>query len=148
MMAMSNELREGSGVRAGRARTRRRWGIIAAVVAAGAVLDVVLIPMLRPAPAGEAMLPPAAAILGALVFVLLINAGCWVYLRVADELEQKDNLVAFTAGFFFNISAYIAWFLLWAGGIVPPPQALFLFVGTFVVAALAYAVLKVRRLAL
>ena len=116
MMSMSE--RDDSGVRADRVRKRRRWGLIAAVVAAGAALDAIVIPMLRPAPAGEAMLPPMVAVVGALIFILLINAGCWIYLRIADELERRDNLVAFTVGFLFNLSAYMAWFMLWTGGLI------------------------------
>ena len=145
MMTRSNQTPDDSGVRAGRARRRRLWAIVLVAVGVGAVLDAVLIPMIHPAPPGGAMLPPLLAVAGALTFALLINGGCWLFLQFADELEQRDNLIACTIAFHFNLSAFLAWFLLWTGGLVPSPDAFLLFIATFLVAGFAYGGLKLRR---
>jgi hypothetical protein len=144
-MGMMDDERD-VGVRAGRTRKRRLWLLFGSIMTLGAVVDAVLIPMIRRAPPATSALPPAAAVTGALMFVLLLNGGSWLYLRHVDELEYQDNLVAFSVGFFFNISAFLAWFFLWIGGLAPRPEAFILFGGTFVVGALAYCFLKARRL--
>jgi hypothetical protein len=145
MMTNNEEMREGSGIRAGRARRQRLWIVIIAMIAIGAAIDATLIPMMRHAPAGSPMVPPLVAGIAAVALVLVLNVGTWIYLRFADELEYQDNLVAFSVGLLFNLSAYIGWLLLYLGGLAQRPSADVLFLATGVGTALAYGWMKLRR---
>jgi hypothetical protein len=105
MMSKDEGMREGSGIRASRARRQRLWIVILTAIAIGAAIDAILIPMMRHAPPGGPTLPPLVGSIAAIALVLLLNVGTWIYLRFADELEYQDNLVAFSIGLLFNLSA-------------------------------------------
>jgi len=144
MTSASDSERPGPGVQAGRARRRRVSAVIFGVVAIAVAVYAVLIPMSWHASGGGPPVPPIVAMTGAAALVLCLTAGVWAYLRVVDELEYRDNLVAFSVGFIFNVSAYVGWIVLRAGGLVPRLDASLLSTGTAVAAALAYIYLKLR----
>jgi hypothetical protein len=146
MTSMSDPMND--GLRAERVRKRRLWTVFLAVCAIGLAVDLVLISMARHAPASGPLLPPLAASVGALILVLLLNVGCWFALRLGDEVEYQDNLLSFSIGFLFNISAWVAWPLLSWGGLAPRPDFDLLTVASVAVAGLAYASLKLRRILL
>jgi uncharacterized membrane protein YhaH (DUF805 family) len=144
-MSKNEHMREASGIRAGRARRQRLWIVILTAIAIGAAVDAILIPMMRHAPAGAPTLPPLIGSVAAVALVLLLNLGTWIYLRFADELEYQDNLVAFSVGLLFNLSAYVAWLMLNFGGLAPRPSADLLFLSTGIATALAYGWRKLRH---
>ena len=133
------------GVQAGRARKRQLWILVLAVAAIGLVTDGAVFLLSRGVSTGGPPMLPAVAVIAAATLLLLLFGGVWLYLRLADELERRDNLIAFSVGFLFNLGAYIAWYCWFLGGLAPRPQAGALFLSTAAVATLAYGVLKVRR---
>ena len=142
MMSISKG--DGEGVAANRARKRRLWLLIGCAIAAGVAVDAVIIPMAKHAPAGGPYLSVPAAVIAAAVLVLIATGGVGLYLRWVDELDRQHNIAAFSIGFLFNISAFIAWYLLSEAAVVPRPDAFVLFVSSAAVAALAYCWMKVR----
>lgn len=136
----------GPGVSAGRARVRRLWMLIVAVAVVVAGIDATLHAIRYHAPSGGYSLPPFVAIGSAVLLVWTLLGGSWLYLRLTDELDVHDNLIAFSVGFLFNISAYIIWVMLFLGGLAIPPAANWLFLSTGVAAGLAYGWIKIRRM--
>jgi hypothetical protein len=74
----------------------------------------------------------------------MTTVGVAFYLRWADELEYQHNLIAFSVGFLFNISAFITWFLLSMTGTVGYPDSFALFLSSAAVATLAYGWMKLK----
>lgn len=146
MMSKAEQTPDGPGIQLGRSRKRRLWMLVLVAAAAGVAIDVALVPMVRGGSAGGPPLPPVAAATAAVLMVALLYGGTWLYLRLADELERQDNLIAFTIGFLFNIGAFIFWNFLALGGLAPPPEAYALFLSTAAVGALAYGLLKLQRM--
>jgi hypothetical protein len=144
MMSASEVRNVDRGAQAERARKRRLWFLMLAVIAICAIVGAALISASHHASAGGPFVQPAVAIAGAAILVILLTGGVWVYLQWVDELEYRHNLSAFSIGFLFNLSAFIAWHLLWAGGMVHRPDAYLLFVSTAAVSGLAYLWMKVR----
>jgi uncharacterized membrane protein YciS (DUF1049 family) len=89
-------------------------------------------------------IPPWLAVVTAIVFVVAVTFGSWKLMQVSDELERvihtKTTVVAGNA----MLIGYPVWFILWKGGIVPEPDAFWLFVAGFVSSTLAYAWYKFR----
>lgn len=131
---------EGPGVRAERARKRRIHAIFAVSGVVGAALGIGA----GVAKQGAWLLTPPAAIAIAVGFVLLLNLSSWFYLRMIDELDRRDNLVACTVGLHFYFTAYPVWWLLWTGGIAPEPMHGVILGTTALATGLAYLWTKLR----
>jgi hypothetical protein len=143
-MTSTSNGRNGNGIAAQRARKRRVFWLVGSVLAIAIVAYAILIPMSRHAGAVGPALPPAVAIAGAIALVLCLTVGVLVYLRIVDELEYRDNLASFSIGFIFNMSAYVAWTVLHAGGVAPRLDGGLISVASACVAALVYVWLKLK----
>lgn len=145
--AMTAEAGHGPGEAAERARRRRRLRIFGALFAAG--LPVGFFAALLEQGGGKGFmqgtLPPWFAVLGSVVMLVAVGVGTWLRHRGMDELDRRDNLVAGAMGGNVVIGGYPLWFLLWKGGLVGPPDALWLFVATFLVSIATYGILKYRQ---
>lgn len=90
-------------------------------------------------------LPPWFALLAAAVTVAAIaGGGAWLNRRT-DELDRRDNRIAASVGLSAFMALYPGWFLLWKGGWTGEPSHMALFVGTYLITAATYAVLKFRN---
>ena len=89
-------------------------------------------------------IPPWLAIISAIVFVIAVSYGSWKLMQVSDEHERvihtKTTVVAGNG----MLIGYPAWFVLWKGGLVPEPDALWLFLAGILSSALAFAWYKFR----
>lgn len=89
-------------------------------------------------------IPPWLAAISAIVFVVATTFGSWKLMQVSDELERtihtKTTVMAGNA----MLIGYPTWFILWKGGIVPEPDALWLFLIGIGSSVLAYAWYKLR----
>ena len=83
-------------------------------------------------------LSPAWAILLTLFFVAIFLAANWVYLRDADELTWAHNISAGFWTLIFFAMLYPAWLILWAGDLLPEPEARPLYLITLGFAAAVY----------
>jgi hypothetical protein len=136
---------DGEGVRAERARRRRKWKSYAAFGAAAVAIDVMLMVVARPQSSGQSPFPPFAAITAAVLFVLMLTGGVWWQLQQSDELSYRNNLEAFTIGFLANASAFFLWWFMWLGGLATEPNAFALVIGSTLVSVLALGYFKLTR---
>ena len=146
--AMATSELPGPGEAAERARRRRMWWTLGAVAGAGMPVGFFAALLERGGDRGvmSGTLPPWFAVTAAFVFVVAVGWGTWVRHRRMDELDRRDNLVAGSVGGNVVIGGYPVWFLLWKGQLVGAPDALWLFVASFIAALAAYAVLKYRQI--
>jgi hypothetical protein len=137
----------GPGERAGRAR--RRFMLM--LVIGGGALGGILGGVIGGSSAGKGGFDPTHLTLNPVVAVLMA-AGCLVALiglplylfAKVDEMKAKRNLKAMTAGCLGVLGGYPAWQMLAAGGFVPQPSALGMFVIAYGVMALVSLFLRFR----
>lgn len=89
-------------------------------------------------------IPPWLAVVSAITFVIAVTYGSWKLMKVSDELERTINTKATVMAGNVMLIGYPTWFILWKGGIVPEPDALWLFVSGIAASALTYAWYKFR----
>ncbi len=132
----------GRGELAERARHRRFWTTMGALMLVGGVVGAIL----SIATKGDlsADLPTAWAVVAALVYGVGVTAGSWHLFRTVDEVEIRDNLVAGAIGVYFYSLVYPVWYFLWKGGLLGEPIQEVVFLGTMAVMMLAYLWKKVR----
>jgi hypothetical protein len=136
---------EGPGVRAGMARRRRILWTMAALCAAGGVAGGIMgIFYERGENPLATALPPIWAAIAAAILLVALVFGSLRFFRVVDEVERRDNMLASTIGLYFYMIAYMVWFPLWRGALVPEPDHMLLFAGTFLVMIVAYIWKKLR----
>ena len=137
----------GPGEAADRARRRRLWWLFATLFGAGLPIGFFAALLERGGDSGvmSGTLPAWFAVVAAAVFVVAVGGGGWLWHRRMDELDRRDNLVAASAGGNLMLGGYPVWFVLWKGGLVGAPDALGLFVATFVVSLVTYAIIKYRQ---
>lgn len=144
MMSMSEGRPNSEGVAAGRARKRRLWLLYAALTLLLVAVDAVFWSMMHHTAPGQPRLSPTAGIVGATLSVLLLNSGVLLHFHYADELDGRHNLIAFSVGFLFNLSAWIAWLFLSTAGLAPKPVAGVLTLSSALASGVVYASMKIR----
>ncbi|GGB61531.1 hypothetical protein GCM10010833_15660 [Blastomonas aquatica] len=89
-------------------------------------------------------IPPWRAVISAAMFLFSTTFGSWILTQVPDKLERaihsKTTVMAGNA----MLIAYPTWFILWKGGIVSEPDALWLFMIGMAASVIAYAWYKLR----
>jgi hypothetical protein len=119
----------GPGEAAARARSRRLTLYFLVLAAIGGVVGFVTA-LLEPRAANllsGGSLPPAFAIIAAIVIVGAVTVGSFRYYRAIDEFERRDNLIAGSWGTNILLGGYPVWLLLWKGGLAPEPQHFIMF---------------------
>ena len=89
-------------------------------------------------------IPPWLAVLSAIVFVISSIYGSWKLMQVSDELERVIHTKTMVVAGNIMMIGYPTWFTLWLGGIVPEPDALWLFLAGIISNVLAYVWYKYR----
>lgn len=89
-------------------------------------------------------IPPWLAITSAIVFVIAVSYGSWKLMQVSDEHERVIHTKTTEVAGNVMLIGYPAWFILWKGGLVAEPDALWLFLAGIVSSALAFAWYKFR----
>ncbi|HEX8553711.1 MAG TPA: hypothetical protein VF695_03300 [Sphingomonas sp.] len=137
----------GPGEAAARAQRKRMWITIGALAAAGLPIGF-FAALLEEDYKGGIMtgtLPAWFAILAAATFVIAVVAGTIVLYRRVDELERRDNMMAGAVGANVMCIAYPVWFVVWKGGLVQAPDALYLFLATLGSTLISYLYLKLKN---
>jgi uncharacterized membrane protein YozB (DUF420 family) len=127
------------GEKAERARRRQHWIMFAALAAAGGMVGFWLAMaegegesiMTRPVP------PTIAAIL-AVITLLALTTGSWVYYKKTDEVDRHANIWATAFGGGIILILYPVWMILWKGGLVTEPTPFGLYVTIVVGSLVAY----------
>lgn len=141
-----SSMTKGPGELAARARTRRLIAIIGGLAGAGFVVGFVAALVERddaPLFAGGTM-PPAFAIVAAVIVLIVVGWGSWRFHRDIDEYERRDNLIAGTVGINLLLGGYPIWLILWKGGVVPEPNHFILFGAVFAATLITYLWRKLR----
>jgi len=89
-------------------------------------------------------IPPWLAIASAIVFVIAVSYGSWKLMQVSDEHERVIHTKTTVVAGNVMLIGYPTWFILWKGGLVPEPDALWLFLAGIISSALAFAWYKFR----
>lgn len=89
-------------------------------------------------------IPPWLAIASAIVFVVAVSYGSWKLMQVSDEHERVIHTRTTVVAGNVMLIGYPTWFILWKGGLVPEPDALWLFMAGIVSSAIAFAWYKFR----
>jgi hypothetical protein len=130
----------GPGEAAARARSRRLLLYFVVLGAIGGVIGFVTA-LLEPNSANllsGRSVPPAFAIVAAIVILVAVVIGSLRYHSVIDEFERRDNLIAATWGANLLLGGYPVWLLLWKGGLVPEPQHLILYLAVLLTSGGVY----------
>ncbi|WP_066650518.1 MULTISPECIES: hypothetical protein [Sphingomonas] len=143
--------RPGPGEQAARARERFHRNYLLAAAAFGGVIGGVLAvstPGTRYAlfalAQGELKLDPLFAIVIAIAVLIGLGALPAYGFRTIDEVKVQRNLWSMTAGWFVVVAGYPVWVVLAAGGLLPRPSAVALFLCTYGATMIAYSVLWLR----
>lgn len=143
---MPNELRDEDWQARAGARTRRIRSIIGILFAAG-LISGFLIGFYEDESVAFATgdsIPAWVAILGVVLFLAAMTLGNRRFLSAADELERRNNLLGTAAAGWTIMIGFPCWFLLWKGGLVPQPDALWLFAASFTASTGYYLYRKLR----
>ena len=89
-------------------------------------------------------IPPWLAIGSAIMFLIAVGFGSWKLMKVSDEHERIIHTKTTVVAGNVMLIGYPAWFILWKGGLVPEPDALWLFVAGIIGSAIAFAWYKFR----
>ncbi|HEX4692996.1 hypothetical protein [Sphingomonas sp.] len=137
----------GPGERAGRARRRFMLMLIIGGGALGGILGGVIGGSSAGKggfdPAHLTLNPAAAVLMAAGCLIALVALPLYMFVKV-DEMKAKRNMKAMTAGCLAVIGGYPAWQMLAAGGFVPQPSALGMFVIAYGIMALVSLFLRFR----
>lgn len=93
---------------------------------------------------GRLTLTPIVAVLLAIALLVGLVAVPAFMFRKVDELKVRQNLQAMAAGWFALIGGYPAWQMLAAGGLVPQPSAVGLFLLGYAVTLAAFIIVKLK----
>jgi hypothetical protein len=132
---------DGEGVRAARAAKRRYWWMVA-VSMLGAVGIGVIIMTGTTAPGKMA---PGFAIAAVLAMLILAPLAIHFSNRASDEVDQMDMLKANSFGLYVYLLGEFSWMLLATSGLVPPPNAMVMFMATALATLARYGMLKLVR---
>lgn len=135
----------GPGERAARAKSRRIWAIFGVLFAGGAILGFVTSRVeTQAADGGLGTLPPAFAIFGVALFLVLVTVGSLRYFKSIDEVEKRNNYVAACWALNLYLCLYPVWFFLWRGGLVVEPMQEVIYGLTMVTTIIVYGWMKFR----
>lgn len=134
----------GAGEAALKARRRRLYTIIGALMLSGFVIGFFSARFEREGGGFLDGIPAAWAVTASIVFLLACTIGTWRYYKVVDELERHDNRWAMMMSLNLYLIGYPIWFLLWKGGLVPEPSHEIIFVALYVALMAAYGWKKIR----
>ncbi len=133
--AMRND--RGEGERAFATKRRRIWSIMALMVVAAGIIGWILGQnRFLFGPSGS--ISPGLAIGASLAFTAAILGCSWAYFRETDELDLRDNMIAFAAGFYCYVLAFPIWLTLHRAELIPPPRQEVIYVATILVSTAAY----------
>lgn len=140
----------GPGERAARARERYQRNFLIMAAAFGGVIGGALAIAtpgkggFRELAAGQLTMNPVAAVMIATALVIGLVGFPLYGFRKIDEVKVMRNLWSMAAAWFVVIGGYPAWVVLAAGGLLPQPSALALFIGAYAATMLAYVVQRLR----
>lgn len=89
-------------------------------------------------------IPPWLAVTSAIVFVVAIGFGSWKLMKVSDEHERVIHTKTTVVAGNVMLIGFPTWFILWKGGLVPEPDALWLFMASIIGSVIAFAWYKFR----
>ncbi len=89
-------------------------------------------------------IPPWLAVTSATVFIVAVSFGSWKLMKESDEHERVIHTKTTVIAGNVMLIGFPAWFVLWKGGLVPQPDALWLFMAGIISSALAFAWYKFR----
>jgi hypothetical protein len=120
----------GEGERRDAERRRRKWLIVAALAAAGAVpgFYVGLQHGQAVAESREFVRSPTLSLVFAGLYLVAVIGGGLLLGRYIDEVERQRSYQAVSFAGLALMVVYPTWFLLWKGGFVPEPIHWMLFV--------------------
>ncbi len=126
---------------------RRRFNMVVGTLFGIGLLSGLLVGFFEDEQAGllsASSIPPWLAVISAAMFLVSTTFGSWKLMQVSDELARvihtKTTVMAGNA----MLIAYPTWFILWKGGIVAEPDALWLFLIGMAASVIAYAYYKLR----
>ncbi|MDM7958012.1 hypothetical protein [Blastomonas sp.] len=89
-------------------------------------------------------IPPWLAVASAILFVVATTLGSWKLTQVSDEHERTIHTKTTLLAGNVLLIGYPTWFILWKGGIVSEPDAMWLFLAGFGISIVAYGWYKLR----
>jgi len=131
---------DGEGVRAARARTRRRCRI--AVLSLLGALAVSLVMLLGKT--GPGHLQPGYAVAAVIAMAVVLPLAIYFNNQAKDELARLNALRANSFGLYAFLLGGWSWLVLSNGGLVPQPNVLFLILATSMLTLGRYAMLRIR----
>ena len=138
MMVKADPGMIGEGERVERSRRKRKYATIAVLFVIGMVTGGLGAHFLGERDFDMAQpWPPAAALSLAILYVIAMIGGTLIVERTIDEVDRDVGYRAWTLAGTAYAMAYPLWFLLWKGSFVPEPSHWMLFIGFWVVLALA-----------
>lgn len=93
---------------------------------------------------GQLTLSPLTAILLALALVAGLVVLPIYGFRTIDEVKVRRSLWSMAAAWFVVIAGYPVWAVLAAGGLLPQPSAVALFIAAYGATMIAFVVLRLR----
>lgn len=130
---------EGEGVRAARARSRRRWWIAGLAMFGAIGIDLIMI-LGKTAPG---QMRPAYAIGAVIAMIVVLPLAIHFSNRSKDEVCRMNSLRANSLGLYAFLVGGISWSVLFYGGLVPAPNVLILILATGVITLGRYMMLKI-----
>jgi len=88
---------------------------------------------------------PEGAIATVIAMVLVLMLAIRFNNRATDEVSHLQSLKANSFGLYFFLLGQFCWMVLATGGLVPPPNAMVMFIATATATMGRHAVLKIAR---
>jgi len=126
-------------------RSRSYWSILGMQFAIGGIMGFLFARYILHGSGGLHTLPPAAAMIMALAYLVATIASSIAFYPRMDELDRQDSLWGGSAAASVVIVLYPAWLFLWLGGWVREPMHEVLFGLMLVVWTATYLFRKSRH---
>jgi hypothetical protein len=140
-MMNARMIENGEGTLAARAQKRRFWWTAIPAMLGGVGVGAIVV-VGKTAPG---KMTPGTAIAAVAAMAILLPLTLRFVNRVSDELDYLDTLKAHSFGLYFFLFGQFAWMVLSSGGLVPPPNAMAMFLATGVATLARYAMFKFAR---
>jgi peptidoglycan/LPS O-acetylase OafA/YrhL len=134
-------IENGEGVRAARAAKRRYWLMVAISMLGAAGIGLII----TTGTTAPGKMTPGFAIAAVLAMLILTPLAIHFSNRATDEVDQMDMLKANSFGLYVYLLGAFSWMLLATGGLMPPPDAMIMFVATALATLARYGMLKLMR---
>lgn len=139
---MNARMVEGSdGVRAAQAQKRRYWWTAGLSLLGGVGVGAIFLT----STVAPGRTSPEGAIATVIAMVLVVMLAIRFNNRATDEVSHLQTLKANSFGLYFFLLGQFCWMVLATGGLVPPPNAMVMFMATAIATLVGHAVLKVAR---